>query len=75
MLYYLRHIPFGVLIDNIIGLDYNLPIYIIVHFKGLPDNVIEYKGKESLKFYYMNSLKEVFGKLLSGFYYYVYKFY
>jgi len=54
------HIPFGVLIDNIYGCNYNLPIYVIVHFRNFPENtLIRYKGIESLKFYYMNSLKEV----------------
>jgi len=54
------HIPFGVLVDNIYGDNYDLPIYIVVHFRNFPDNaLIRYKGIESLKFYFMNSLKEV----------------
>lgn len=52
-------IPFGVLVDNIFTQDYELPIHIIAHFRSFPENqLIRFKGIESLKFNYMNSLKE-----------------
>jgi autophagy-related protein 5 len=41
------------------GQDYEIPIHIIVHFRLFPDNsLVRFKGVDSLKFNYMNSLKE-----------------
>lgn len=53
-------IPFGVLVDNIISSpDYDVPINIIAHFRSYPDTqLIRFKSIDSLKFNYMNSLKE-----------------
>ncbi len=53
------HIPFGVLLDGISGGEYELPINIIAHFRSFPENqLVRYKGMESLKFTYLNALKE-----------------
>ena len=54
------NIPFGVLVDNLfLGDTYELPIHIIAHFRSFPEaSLVRFKGRESLKFYYMNSLKE-----------------
>ncbi len=52
------NLPLGVLLDNI-HFEYDLPIHFIVHFTGLKeDAVIRYRNPDSLRFYYINSLKE-----------------
>jgi hypothetical protein len=54
-------LPFGVLIDNIFSTsdNYEIPIHIIAHFRSFPESqLIKYKGRDSLKFQYMNSIKE-----------------
>jgi hypothetical protein len=52
-------IPFGVLVDNLLISDYEIPIHIIAHSRSFPDNqLIRFKGMDSLKFQFMNSLKE-----------------
>jgi len=52
--------PFGVLVDTIIREDsYELPVHIIAHFRSFPENqLIKFKGRDSIKFCYMNCLKE-----------------
>ncbi len=55
------HLPFGVLIDNIFSTsdNYEIPIHIIAHFRSFPETqLIRYKGRDSFKFQYMNSIKE-----------------
>ena len=52
-------IPFGVLIDNLLNVNYEVPITIIAHFRNFPDNIlIRFKNIDNLKFQYMNALKE-----------------
>jgi hypothetical protein len=53
------NIPFGVLMDNILSYNYELPINIIAHFSSFKeDSLVRYKGIDSIRFYYKNSLKE-----------------
>jgi len=55
-----RHIPFGVLIDGIYGENYDMPVKVTVRFRQIPEDILlRYKGADTLKFYVMNSLKEV----------------
>jgi len=59
-LYLLRQIPFGTLIDGIYGENFDMPIKVTVRFRLFPeDALLRYKGADTLKFYVMNSLKEV----------------
>lgn len=45
--------------DNLLNLNYEVPISVIVHFRNFPENnLIRFKNIDSLKFQYMNSLKE-----------------
>jgi len=54
------NLPFGILIENIFIRDnYELPVHIIAHFRSFPEtNLIRFRGRETLKFNFVNSLKE-----------------
>ncbi len=48
------------MVDNIFTEEnYELPVHIIAHFRSFPEtHLIRFKGRDSIKFNYMNSLKE-----------------
>lgn len=51
--------PFGVLLDSLLGDKIELPICITAHFRNFPESeLIRFKGIDSLRFVFMNSLKE-----------------
>lgn len=53
------NVPIGVIIDNLIKDQDDLPICANVHFKNFPDSSLtRFKGVETTRFYYFNSLKE-----------------
>lgn len=53
------HLPIGVIVDSLVKDQSELPICITLHTKNFPDqNLFRYKGNESLRFLYFNSLKE-----------------
>jgi len=52
-------LPFSVLVDNITSGNYEVPISLILHVRNFPESqLIRYKGMETLKFNYLNALKE-----------------
>ena len=53
------NLPFGVIFDSLVKDHLDLPICVTVHFKHFPEtSVLKYKGIESFRFYYLNSIKE-----------------
>lgn len=55
------NLPFGVIIDSIVKDTEDVPIYLIAHVKNFPEqDLVRYKSVDSLRFYYLNFLKESF---------------
>eukprot|EP00340_Litonotus_pictus_P007084 CAMPEP_0170522254 /NCGR_PEP_ID=MMETSP0209-20121228/7714_1 /TAXON_ID=665100 ORGANISM="Litonotus pictus, Strain P1" /NCGR_SAMPLE_ID=MMETSP0209 /ASSEMBLY_ACC=CAM_ASM_000301 /LENGTH=252 /DNA_ID=CAMNT_0010809685 /DNA_START=26 /DNA_END=784 /DNA_ORIENTATION=+ len=53
------NLPFGVILDSLVRDTSDLPIYITAHFRNFPEQqLIRYKNLDTLRFYYLNSLKE-----------------
>lgn len=61
------NLPFGVLYDSLAKDPQDLPVCVNVHFKNFPENtILRYKGYESFRFYYLNSVKESFTIMLGS---------
>lgn len=55
------NLPFGVIVDSLIKDTEDVPLYLIAHVKNLPEQeIVRYKSVDSLRFYYLNSIKESF---------------